>query len=123
MKTRLILKQHQWKRIAGLLPGKITDCGQTAKDNRMFVEAVLYIARTGSPWRDLPPIFGGWNSAYKRFSRWCEAGVWEKIFEELSRGADFEDVSIDSTAVRAHQHSSGAQKKRAIKLLAVLAAA
>ena len=89
----------------------------------MFVEAVLYIARTGSPWRDLPTTFGGWNNVYKRFSRWSEAGVWEKIFEELSRGADFEDVSIDSTAVRAHQHASGAQKKRAIKLLADLAAA
>jgi transposase len=86
----------------------------------MFLEAVLWIARTGSPWRDLLPIFGNWISVYSRFARWCEKGIWEKIFAELSLGGDFEYVMIDSTIVRAHQHAAGAQKKRVLRQLGVL---
>ena len=115
MTERTILKDFQWDRIKDLLPGKATDRGQTAADNRLFIGAVLYVARTGIPWRDLPRSFGSWNSNYKRLARWCENGVWERIFAELSLGGDFEDVSIDSTAVRAHQHAVGAQKKRVIR--------
>jgi transposase len=98
-----------------MLPGKASDCGVTAKDNRLFVEAVLWIARTGSPWRDLPKLFGPWNSSYKRFARWSDRGVWQRVFTELAKDADFEEVYLDSTIVRAHQHAAGAPKKRANK--------
>jgi transposase len=119
---RTLLNDHQWNRIASLLPGKPTDPGRTATDNRLFLEAILFIARTGIPWRDLPASFGAWNSTYKRFARWCETGVWEQMFAELSRHGDFDVACIDSSVVRAHQHAAGAQKKRAIKLLGALAA-
>ncbi|MBK6961036.1 MAG: IS5 family transposase [Gammaproteobacteria bacterium] len=85
------------------------------KDNRLFVDAVLWIARAGAPWRDLPEAFGPWNSVYKRFSRWSNAGVWHRVFAELAQDADFEEVFLDSTIVRAHQHAAGAPKKTAAK--------
>lgn len=85
-----------------------------AKDNRLFV-AVLWVARTGCPWRDLPEVFGPWNSMYKRFSRWSNRGVWHRLFAELAKDADFEQVFLDSTMVRAHQHAAGAPKKTATK--------
>ena len=78
------------------------------------------MARTGVPWRDLPPEFGPWNSVFRRFSRWADKGVWQKIFATLSEDADFEEVFLDSTIVRAHQHAAGALKKRGNKVLAVL---
>jgi transposase len=109
------LRDDQFERIAALLPGKVTDPGRTAANNRLFVEAVLWIARTGSPWRDLPPQFGPWNSVYQRFARWSRCGVWHRVFARLAKDADFEEVFIDSTIVRAHQHAAGAPKKRATK--------
>jgi transposase len=118
---RLLLRDDQWVRIEPLLQGKAGDRGRTGADNRLFVEAVLWIARTGVPWRDLPPEFGAWNSVFRRFSRWADKGVWQKIFATLSKDADFEEVFLDSTIVRAHQHAAGASKKRDNKVLAVLA--
>lgn len=113
--SRVWLRDDQFERIASLLPGKASDPGRTAADNRMFVEAVLWIARTGSPWRDLPPQFGPWNSVYQRFSRWSRRGVWHRVFVQLAKEANFEEVFIDSTIVRAHQHAAGAPKKTVIK--------
>ena len=113
--VRKILRDDQWQRIEAMLPGKASDPGVTAKDNRLFVEAVLWIARTGSPWRDLPRTLGAWNNVYKRFSRWSNDGVWHRVFGELCKEADFEEVFMDSTIVRAHQHAAGAPKKRAHK--------
>lgn len=110
-----MLSDDQYERIAPLLPGKATDPGRTAADNRLFVEAVLWMARTGSPWRDLPPDFGPWNSVYKRFARWSRAQVWHTVFAGLAGDADFEEVFIDSTIVRAHQHAAGAPQKKAIR--------
>ena len=98
-----------------MLPGKEGDRGRSGKNNRLFVEAVLWIARTSVPWRDLPEAFGVWNSVYQRFARWSNNGVWHRVFAELAKDADFEEVFLDSTIVRAHQHAAGAQKKRAIK--------
>src|SRR5882757_836197 len=81
--------------------------GGTARDNRLFLEGVLWIARTGSPWRDLPEKFGSWGNVYVRYNRWCQTGVWERIFGVLSDDPDFEYVMIDSSIVRAHPHASG----------------
>jgi len=117
---RLLLRDDQWVRIEGLLQGKHGDRGRTGADNRLFVEAVLWMARTGAPWRDLPIAFGPWNTAFRRFSRWADKGVWQTIFARLSEDADFEEVFLDSTIVRAHQHAAGASKKRDNKVLAVL---
>jgi transposase len=108
---RRMLKDPQWEKIASLLPGKPTDKGGRAADNRLFVEAVLYVARTGCPWRDLPAEFGNWHSVYVRFSRWEQYGVWNRVAMVLQSEADLEEVFIDSTIVRAHQHAAGARKK------------
>lgn len=108
---RLLLSDAQWDRISGLIIGRPDQRGSTGRDNRMFVEGVLWIVRTGSPWRDLPEVFGDWNSVFRRFSRWSEKGVWRRVFEAMSDDPDFEYLIVDSTIVRAHQHASGAQKK------------
>lgn len=104
---RDVLNDAQWLRIENLLPGRVGHVGGTARDNRLFLEGVLWIARTGSPWRDLPEKFGSWGNVYVRYNRWCQTGVWERIFEALSDDPDFEYVMIDSSIVRAHQHASG----------------
>jgi transposase len=109
------LRDEQWERIKDLLPGKVTDSGVTAKDNRLFLEAVLWIARTGSPWRDLPPALGNWHATYTRFSRWGKKGVWQRVIEAISDDVDLEALFVDSTVVRAHQYAAGAQKKKARK--------
>ena len=82
--VRRILSDSQWARVALLLPGKDGDPGRSARDNREFLEAVLWIARTGSPWRDLPDEFGLWNSVFQRFRRWALKGVFERVFKVLS---------------------------------------
>ena len=105
------------------LPGKAGDPGVTARDNRLFVEAVLWIARTGAPWRDLPEEFGNWYTVYTRFWRWAKKGVWERIFKHLSENPDFEYVLIDATLVRVHQHGTGAKGGRKIRPSANRAAA
>jgi transposase len=103
------LRDDQWERIKDLLPGREGTVGVTAKDNRLFVEAVLYRYRAGIPWRDLPERFGDFRVVHTRFSRWAKTGVWERVFEHLAEEADNEDVMIDATVVRAHQHSAGAK--------------
>ncbi len=84
--------------------------GTSGRDNRLFVEGVLWIVRTGSPGRDLPEVFGDWNSVFRRFSRWSRKGVWQRIFAAMSDDPDFEYLIVDSTIVRAHQHAAGAKK-------------
>ncbi len=116
--ARLNLRDDQWERIENLLPGKPGDRGRTAGDNRLFVEAVLWMARSGAPWRDLPEECGPWNSVYQRFARWQQRGVWQRLFAALAADADCEEVFIDSTIIRAHQHAAGAQKKKAHRRLA-----
>jgi transposase len=113
MAKRYALRDDQWERIKGLLPGRDDTVGVTAKDNRLFVEAVLYRYRAGIPWRDLPERFGNWSVVHTRFSRWAMSGVWVNVFEHLATDADNEYAMIDSTIVRAHQHSAGAKKKTA----------
>ena len=107
--VRRILSDSQWARVANLLPGKDGDPGRSARDNREFLEAVLWIARTGAPWRDLPDEFGLWNSVFQRFRRWANKGVFERVFKVLSADADFEYLLIDGTIVRLHQQGAGAK--------------
>jgi transposase len=116
-----VLNDDQWVKIAPFLPGKAEDCGVTA-DNRRFVEAVLWMARTGSPWRDLPKGFGHWNSVFKRFRRWVNKGVFKRLFETLSGQPDFEYALIDGTIMRVHQHGTGAKGGLKLRPSAVPAA-
>lgn len=106
---RYALRDDQWERIKNLLPGREGTVGVTAKDNRLFVEAVLYRYRAGIPWRDLPERFGDFRVVHTRFSRWSKTGVWKRVFQDLANEADNEYAMIDSTIVRAHQHSAGAK--------------
>lgn len=111
MTIRHALRDEQWAKIKDLLPGQEGMVGVTANDNRLFVDAVIYRYKTGIPWRDIPERFGDFRVVHLRFSRWAKRGVWEIIFKILAADADNEYGMIDSTVVRAHQHSAGAIKK------------
>jgi len=108
---RYEIKDYEWVRLEPLLPGKVGDVGRSAADNRLFINAVLWIARCGSPWRDLPERFGNWNSVYQRFRRWSKKGVWRQVFEALQE-PDLDWLLLDSTTVRAHQHAAGQKNDR-----------
>ncbi len=112
------LNDEQWERVAPLLPGKVGDPGRSGSDNRLFLEAVLWTARTGAPWRDLPGSFGNWNSTFQRFRRWAKKDVFERIFVHLSGDPDVEYARIDRTIVRVHQHGTGAKGGLKIRLSA-----
>ena len=119
---RYALTDEEWGRIKDLLPGKPGDPGGRAEDNRLFVDAVIWIARTGAGWRDLPERFGLWNSVFQRFNRWSKSGVWKRVFQAL-QSPDLDMMLLDSTVVRAHQHAAGSQKEgRPTKRSAVAAA-
>ena len=112
MEKRYALRDKQWERLEALgLPGQSGHVGVTAKNNRLFVEAVLYRLRAGIAWRDLPEHFGHWHRVYVRFNRWSKQGVWHKVFEQLAKDPDHEYALIDSTIVRAHRSATGARKK------------
>jgi len=104
------LSDAHWFRIAPLLPGKVGDPGRSGRDNRLFVEAVLWVVRNGARWRALPEAFGSWNSTFVRFRRWTRAGVWERLFAAMADDPTFEWTIIDATIVRVHQHGAGAVK-------------
>src|SRR5262245_41305847 len=103
---RYEITDDEWVRIKDFLPGRVGDPGVTAKDNRLFVNGVLWIARTGAPWEDLPERFGKPNSVFRRFSRWSKKGVWERVFRAL-QDPDLEQLFLDSSIIRAHQHAAG----------------
>ena len=107
--NRFSLTDTQWQKMARHCLGKVTDPGRTGGDGRLFLEAVLWIARTGSPWRDLPPMFGKWNSVFKRFRDWVKADVFKRIFEAVSDDPDMEYAMVDATIVRVHRHGQGAK--------------
>src|SRR5438128_2211721 len=108
MLRRHEITDQQWHAIKDLLPGQEGDPGATAKDNRLFINAILWIAKTGAPWRDLPERFGNWNSVFQRFNRWCKSGVFPSIMEKL-QDPDLGVLLLDSTIIRAHQHAAGAE--------------
>lgn len=108
-KRRYALRDDQWERIKDVLSGREGHVGGTAKDNRLFVEAVLYRYRVGIAWRDLPERFGDFRVIHTRHTRWSKRGVWQRIFDHLAEDADNDYAMLDSTIVRAHQHSAGAK--------------
>jgi transposase len=120
---RTALTDAQWASIAPHCLGRECDPGRTGPDPRRFVEAVLWIARTGCPWRDLPEDFGNWNSVFKRFRRWVKADAFYLMFRALAEDADFEYTMIDGTIVKVHRHGQGAKGGLKIRPLDVLAAA
>ena len=109
MLPRHAISDADWERIEHLLPGQRGQHGGVAKDNRLFIDAVLYVARTGIPWEDLPTRFGKHNSVWRRFDRWAKKGRWKAIMDAL-RDDDLEWLILDSTAVRAHPTAAGAKK-------------
>jgi len=112
---RTLLRDDQWSRIEGFLSGKATDSGVTATNNRLFVEAVLWIIRTGSPWRDLPADFGHWHRVYVRYNRWSKKGIWERIFTTMSDDPDLEYLMVDGSIVRVHQHGAAKKTNRRLR--------
>ena len=108
-RERFVISDRSWAIIEPLVPGTARDSGVTAKDTRLFLEGVLWKVRVGGPWRDLPPGFGAWNSIFRRFRRWAQLGVFERIFEAISGEPDFEYALIDGTIVGVHQKASGAK--------------
>ena len=113
--NRNVLSEEQWERVMPLCAGKPGDPGRSGENNRLFLEAVLWIARTGAPWRDMPAAFGNWNSVFQRFRRWAVKGTFRRIFAILSDDPDFEYAIIDGTIVRVHQHGTGAKGGPKIK--------
>ncbi len=114
---RHALTDAQWQRMVAHLPPVL---GRPGRDDRLFIDAVLWIAKTGAPWRDLPPRLGAWAQVYQRFARWSERGHFNTLFLALQE-PDHEQLMVDSTSCKAHQASAGAQKKRDLKQLASLA--
>jgi putative transposase len=103
---RYELNDAQWAKIARLLPGKASDPGRTGSDNRLFVNGCLWVLRSGAHWCDLPERYGRWKTVHRRFSRWCDSGVWERVFDALTTDRDNQYLMIDSTIVRAHQQAA-----------------
>ncbi len=114
--SRLVrLTDSEWERVAPSLPRATKTGGRNAKPHRPIFEAMIWILRTGAPWRDLPASYGPRQSVYTRFSRWSQSGVLAGLFKALAQGCDGEGYRIDATIVRAHQDASGAAKKTARK--------
>lgn len=100
------ISDEQWSRIEQILPGRAGGHGGVAKDNRLFINAVWFIAKTGIPWRDLPERFGKWDTVFHRFNEWSKKGVWKRVFQAV-QDPDLEWLMFDSTIIRAHQHAAG----------------
>jgi transposase len=111
------LTDDQWERLSPLLPPQRPRTGRPANDHRTILNGILWILRTGAPWRDLPERYGNWKTVYSRFRRWQEAGIWDHILTGIQIDAAHDDridgsvTMIDSTSIRAHQHAAGARKR------------
>lgn len=120
MNIRYEIQDKQWRLIQDLFPPKRKpQGGRPAVDNRRMLNAMLWVARWGAPWRDLPDTFPNWKSVYTRFRRWQKAGIWDRVLEQVSKDPDEESVMIDATIVRVHQHGSGAKGGKTSKLSGV----
>ncbi len=110
---RYELSEAQWRRLEPLLPGRAGTVGRPAEDNRRFVNGVLWVIRSGMRWADLPERYGKYKSVHKRFLRWAEAGVWDRLFDDLVADRKNQYLMLDSTIVRAHQQAATGRKKGA----------
>ena len=119
MVKRYELSEAQWERIKDLLPGKAGDPGRSAKDNRLFVNGVLWVLRSGAHWHDLPERYGKWKSVHTRFARWAKAGAWERVFKVLTADRRNEYLMLDTTLVRAHQQAATGKGGTKIRLWGV----
>jgi transposase len=119
MVKRYELSDTQWLRIEGLLPGKSGDPGRTAADNRLFVNGVLWVLRSGAHWHDLPERYGKWKTVHTRVARWAKRRVWERVFEALIKDRKNEYLMLDTTLVRAHQQAATGKGGTAIRLWGV----
>jgi putative transposase len=119
MAKRYELSDAQWSQICEVLPGKVGDPGRSGRDNRLFVDAVLWVLRSGARWSDLPERYGKYKTAHKRFTRWAAAGVWERVFTLLIADRKNEYLMLDTTLVRAHQQAATGKGGRAIRLWGV----
>jgi putative transposase len=116
---RYELCDTQWQRIAHLLPGKPGDRGRRGADNRLFINAVLWVLRSGARWQDLPERYGKYKSVHKRFTRWAKTGVWEKVFDSLTGDPDNQYLMLDTTLVRVHQQAAAGKGGPKIRLWGV----
>ncbi|QOK58678.1 IS5 family transposase [Brucella suis bv. 1] len=107
--SRRSLTDEQWNRIEAYLPGRVGTPGRSGVDNRLFVDAILWMAANAAHWRDLPATFGKWTAVHARFRRWSHAGVWGRLFHALADTPDFEYVLIDSTISKVHADAAGAK--------------
>ena len=119
MVKRYELTEVQWRRIEGLVAGKPGDPGRTGEDNRLFVNAVLWVLRSGARWSDLPERYGKWKSVHTRFTRWAKKGVWERVFASLTGDPDNQYLMLDTTLVRAHQQAATGKGGPRIRLWGV----
>ncbi len=103
------ISDRVWEVLKPHLPGSEGKVGRPPFDNRLFLNAVFWILRTGAPWRDLPPDYGDWQNTHRRFCRWRDRGVWEKLFEEVINDPDFAWLMIDASYIKAHPHAAGAR--------------
>jgi len=100
----------EWERVKDLLPPENTGEGRPSKPNRVMLNGMLWQAKTGAPWRDMPERYGPWQTVYSRFREWSGNDVFKKLFDALKADADMQDLSIDSTSCKVHQHAAGAKK-------------
>lgn len=105
---RYELTDEQWERVKDFIHH--SKMGRPPKDDRMMLNAMLWMARSGAGWEDLPERYGSWKTVYSRFRKWRDDGTFLSIFQALGENADMENLSLDSTSVKAHQHSAGAKK-------------
>ena len=103
------ISDRVWRVLEPHLPGKVGSVGRPSSDNRLFINAVFWILRTGAPWRDLPPDYGDWKNTHRRFIRWRDKGIWEKLLEQLIDAPDFEWLMIDASHIKVHPHAAGAR--------------
>ena len=116
---RYELSDAQWERIAPVLPGKAGDPGRTAADDRLVVNGGLGVRRSGAHWQNLTERYGKWKRVHKRFTRWAKAGVWEKVFDELTKDRNNQYLMLDTTLVRAHQQAAAGKGGPRIRLWGV----
>jgi len=110
MRRRFELSDEQWQVIGPQLPPERGRKARPARNNRRMVNAMLWILRTGAPWRDMPAHYPPWKTVYTRFSRWCEQGLWQTILKQLTTNAATEGFQIDGTIIKVHQDAHGARK-------------